>query len=89
MTYRFHLPKVFPYVIEASHDIIDHWVIAILDYDKEVTPNGSSFAVTSNAHQGNWLLWLSDASITYLMSSDELSAEDRQLLRELKRQEGE
>ena len=81
MSYGFLLPRVFPYMVTLTHDEVRHYVGAIMDFDKEFAPNGSSFAVTSDVYnmrdqEGTnvqcWNLWMSEASVQHLLTKKDL-----------------
>ncbi len=66
MTYPSVLPKVFPYVISGPEkDVLE--IIAGLIHPREGMPNGSSFAVTSDAKRGCRRIWLSKVSYDTLV----------------------
>lgn len=66
MSYERSLSQVFTSVYVLPDETVKECVAKLLDYDAETTPNGSSFAVTSDAPQGFFRLWLSDASYAFL-----------------------
>ncbi|HWI68642.1 MAG TPA: hypothetical protein VNS88_09705 [Nitrospiraceae bacterium] len=66
MTYSSVLPQVFPYFIDADPDEISA-LSAMLILPRQSAPNGSSYAVTSDARVGKRRLWLSDVSFQTLI----------------------
>jgi hypothetical protein len=64
-TYRSTLPQVFPFQISVTLDNLPG-VVTMLSTPRTGAPNGSSFAVTSDARQGFRHVWLSEASMTAL-----------------------
>jgi hypothetical protein len=60
-TYDGTLPAVFPYRILVPIDMVPV-IISLLSTPYSKMPNGSSFAVTSDAKQNFRYIWLSEAS---------------------------
>jgi hypothetical protein len=64
--YKQTLPKVFPYVVidkpDGIRDLVSHLLSIV------ARPDGSSFAVTVDGPDDRWLLWLSEASMKYLLN---------------------
>lgn len=60
-TYRSVLPSVFPFVVQVPEDYLSRCVRVLNEATDEV-PNGSSYAVTSDAPEGYRYLWLSRVS---------------------------
>jgi hypothetical protein len=65
MTYLAGLPSMFPYYIEDTPEDIQA-LATILILPRQSAPNGSSFAITSDAPRGKRRLWLSEASLKTL-----------------------
>ena len=65
--YIARLPEMFPYLIETGPDEV-HEITAVLISSRSGVPNGSSYAVTSDASRGRRRLWLSKASYDSLVS---------------------
>jgi len=64
--YKVHLPNAFPYVLELPPEDIRKIVDMLMSSDRTDVPQGSSFAVTVDAHNGNWRLWVSNASYQFI-----------------------
>jgi hypothetical protein len=60
-TYNSTLPEVFPWRIRVSLDQLPS-LVSMLSFPREGAPNGSSFAVTSDAPSGYRFVWLSEMS---------------------------
>lgn len=68
MTYQQNLPKAFPWLFQSTRASIRFMVRQLVGaVPREDAPNGSSFAVTTDAPDGQWNLWLSEASKNYLV----------------------
>ena len=65
MIYLAGLPPMFPYYIEDTPEDIQA-LATILILPRPGVPNGSSFAITSDAPLGKRRLWLSEASLKTL-----------------------
>lgn len=57
-TYRSALPALFPEAIEVPVAVLPTWLALLLSMTTAY-PNGSSFAVTSDAIDGYRTVWLS------------------------------
>lgn len=66
MIYLAGLPPMFPYYIEDTPEDVKA-LVTILILPRQGVPNGSSFAVTSDAPRGKRRLWLSEASFQTLI----------------------
>jgi hypothetical protein len=55
------LPDVFPWRIRVSLDQLPS-LVSMLSFPRQDAPNGSSFAVTSDAPSGYRFVWLSEMS---------------------------
>jgi hypothetical protein len=69
--YRTTLPDVFPYRIKVSLDQVPG-LITMLSTPRTDAPNGSSFAITSDAPSGFRHIWLSRASYRSLAAELDL-----------------
>lgn len=66
-TYESTLPNIFPYVAELEPEDIRKVVTIIMASDRTDVPMGSSFAVTVDGHKdGDWRLWMSNATYQFL-----------------------
>lgn len=63
---------VFPESFVMPKEKVMEFVYLLLAENREDTNNGSDFAVTVNAQEGYWHLWLSETSYKYLMSFSEI-----------------
>jgi hypothetical protein len=63
-----YLPRCFPYVVELPLKDLRNAVAAMGSRHRADVPNGSSFAVTSDANPGKGHLWLSKCSMDFLCS---------------------
>jgi len=61
VAYMAALPEVFPYAIRVPVHSVEN-IIRMLWVSGPQAPNGSSFAVTSDAPNGYRTIWLSDVS---------------------------
>jgi hypothetical protein len=66
--YSAALPEVFPYQVSVPDDLILQ-IITYLAYPRKEAPNGSSFAITSDAPRGRKNIWLSVVSYTTLVNN--------------------
>jgi hypothetical protein len=70
VTYQAVLPNVFPHRFLVPHILAKQMITQLLDFDTELHPIGSSFAVTVDVYLRNvrehLYLWLSDASLQHL-----------------------
>jgi hypothetical protein len=70
-TYQSVLPDVFPYTIKAPVRLVTDWTAYLIEAARDdeplTVPNGSSFAVTSDAENGTRNLWLSQISLLRLV----------------------
>ena len=66
--YQGVLPEVFPYLIRVPAHLVDNitHMLASADHGH---PNGSSYAVTSDAPSGYRCIWLSEASYRTLLEA--------------------
>lgn len=67
--YRKILPEVFAVYVTMSHEEAERCVCHLLQFDPEHTPNGSSFACTSDGPEGHTILWLSRVSYEILINA--------------------
>lgn len=67
MTYETELPKAFPWRFQSTRSTIRFMVRQLIGAVREDAPNGSSFAVTTDAPDNQWNLWLSESSKEYLV----------------------
>jgi hypothetical protein len=68
MPYQTTLPECFPYALRAPSHSVEN-IIDMLVKGGPGHPNGSSFAVTSDAPRGYRTLWLSEASYQTLIAA--------------------
>jgi hypothetical protein len=66
-TYQQVLPEVFPHILTVPSDQLEPYINLLTDPDRIASHRGSSFAVTMENHDGTVNLWLSEASLKYLM----------------------
>lgn len=69
--YDLTLPHSFPWKYSSTRTTIRYMVNKLIDPARYLgeTPNGSSFAVTVDAAEGMWNLWLSEASKDFLVQN--------------------
>lgn len=68
MTYELTLPNAFPWKFQSDRTTIRYLVRKLIETNRDDAPFGSSFAVTVDAGEGQWNLWLSDVSKNYLVA---------------------
>lgn len=78
MTYQSVLSNVFPHRFLVPHVLAKNMITQLLNFNPQLYPNGSSFAVTVDVYIRNvnlhWWLWLSDASLRYLEKLDQFDS---------------
>lgn len=67
-TYRGVLPQVFSVVVTEKPYKIKDLITELLRSDRTDVQQGSSFALTVDSWDGNWNLWLSTVSLSYLVN---------------------
>jgi hypothetical protein len=67
MTYISVLPEVFPYVALVDEPAVIR-IAWLLNQGRKGAPNGSSFAVTSDASSGKRRVWLSEVSFQTIIN---------------------
>lgn len=65
------LSRAFPYKYISTRSTIRYMVRQLIDpkrcVDPTDTPDGSSFAITTDAPSGMWTLWLSEVSMNFIV----------------------
>lgn len=69
MTYESRLPEVFPWRVQTTRSAVRFMIRQLVNPARYLDGKGtaSSFALTVDAPEGMWNLWLSDASKNYLV----------------------
>lgn len=62
------LRQAFPYRFQAPRSTIRFMIRQLVGAQNPDAPNGTSFALTTDAPDGMWNLWLSEASKVYFVN---------------------
>lgn len=63
-----NLNQAFPYKYQSTRSTIRYMVKQLIEARRDDAPNGSSFAITTDAPDGMWNLWLSEVSMQFIVN---------------------